>query len=167
MNDSIVERYSRRPAVLLLVLLAWAVAACGSATDPDDPSDASYSGQFDPPLLALATEECDRFLTDATLFLSDQESSQSFLGEKVFELSVGLEEDCTRGDGEITQSRRVLTGEYLAVEDGTLLFGAPLTSFPEFRGTFDGEFVELELPDDQAWPALGEVSVELGPRTAL
>lgn len=151
--------------VLAIGLLVATFSACSSSTGPD-PSRASYSGVFDPPYLALATENCDRFLTGATLILGDDTGVQNEFAAGYFELSVDLTDDCSRGGGETNTWREVISGEYNFVES-TLVFGSPLTTFSEFSGTFDEQFVRLELPPRQEWPALTSVTLELGPREPL
>lgn len=151
--------------LLAIGLLGVTFTACSSSTGPD-PSEASYSGVFDPPRLALATENCDRFLTGATLILGDDTGVQNEFAAGYFELSVDLTDDCSPGGGETSTWREVISGEY-AFTDSTLVFGSPLTSFPEFSATFDEQFVRLELPPHQAWPALTSVTIELGPREPL
>lgn len=156
----------RNPVALLIPLLATLTVSCSSATEP--PADSSYSGEFDPPLLALATHDCDRFLTGATLLLADTEPMSNLdFGDGDFDRTVNLTEDCSRSGGEVSSLKDVISGEYV-ISDTTVLFGSPsITSFPDFRATFDAEFLRLDLPSDDAWPELTSATLELGPRQPL
>lgn len=133
------------------------LVACG--TDPSAAEEllqGTYGAEYDPPIAAGATVNCDRSIPHAVLSMNDQ-------GD--FDLSVNTIDDCTRAGGGFNFSEVLHLGTY--TRQGTLLSFTPdSASAPLFTGTLEGEFVRLTLP-----PEAGVANIELellvGPREAF
>jgi hypothetical protein len=144
---------SRRSLKAAAIATLVAIASCNSSTGPPDPSGASYSRAFDPPRIVMATENCDRLLTYGILSL----------GEGDFDLSVNLIDDCSRGGGGHDFWEVLILGQY-TVRDTLLSFNPEVGKTPPFSGTFDAEYVRLELPPRPDSLSILPISLELGPR---
>ena len=146
---------SLRPRTAVSAMLFLAVAACGDTTGSDgqlDPSGASYSVEYSPPL-AVANAPCDRLLSYAILSLGPSE----------FSLSVNLMDDCTNVGGVWDYWEVYIEGQY-TVADTILNFTPEANSTPSFTGSFDADYVRVVLPMRSDSLASRPVTVELGPR---
>jgi hypothetical protein len=119
-----------RYLVLILGAAGALLTACGTdpTTAPEELLQGSYGAQYDPPLAAGATTNCDRSIPHAVLGVND-------LGD--FDLSVNTIDDCTRAGGGFEFSEVLHLGSY--TRQGALLSFTPdSASAPLFTGTLEG-----------------------------
>jgi hypothetical protein len=138
--------------------LAAALLLGGCGTGPDEGLlDGSCSVTYEPPLVASATENCDRLVSHALLAVNTR-------GD--FDLSINVVEDCSRVGSGFTFSEVLKLGTYTR-RGNTLSFTPDGESAPAFTGELEGAYIRLTLP-----PAVGalsyvDVQILLGPRAPL
>lgn len=135
----------------LFVPIAMVMGACSAAPNPQD-IPGTYAVTYAPPLLASATDNCDRLIPHAVLSLTDV---------REFQLSIDLVDDCSRAGGGTSVSEVHLVGFYSS--QGAQVVFAPMTSTASFNGTWEGDFVRLVLPPELGI-AIIDVHLRLGPR---
>jgi hypothetical protein len=92
-----------------------------------------------PPVIELATPECDQLIQNGTLDLRADGS---------YSLRLSIRLDCTRGGGQVTLSERAYAGTF-TVDGDRLLFTSPQPVGPDlvFEGVARGSFlVDVALP---------------------
>jgi hypothetical protein len=119
-----------------------------------DPSG-TYSAAYTTPRSLLTTTLCDRFLQYAIISL----------GRGGFDLSMNVFQDCRRSGNGYASWEVLILGHYTAI-DTTLVLTPESRATPTFTGTFDGEYIRLNIPSRP--DSLGQFpfGVELGPKQA-
>jgi len=125
---------------LLLVL----VAGCADSYTPGELAGTyglvAIEGQ-PPPVLEVATVECDQSIGDGMLLLRS---------DATHELKLVIESDCTRGGGQLTLVDRVYAGSF-GVDGDQLEFVSPHPTPAGnmiFHGRVRGSFVDIDLPSN-------------------
>jgi hypothetical protein len=133
---------------------AWAVMVCGGLVgsmvlgceDQLTPSDVAgtyalhtVDGQ-PPPIIILATTECDVTVVSGTMTLTTGRNH---------DIVIDTPADCTRGGGGITMAGRTYPGTYELRGTNTIRFRSPVPNGPAlvYTGTVAGDRITVTVPD--------------------
>lgn len=133
-------------------------AACGTATGPLDPGDASYDVVYNPGRVVHATVNCDRAMTHAVIGMGRR--------DRGFDLSINLYDDCSRAGGGFTFWEVLILGHY-TVTDTLLTFTPESGATPPFPGSFDAAHVRFTLPARSDSLAPTPIDMELGDKVSF
>jgi hypothetical protein len=93
-----------------------------------------------PPVIILATIECDVSVVSGTLTLTSTGSH---------EILIDTPADCTRGGGEVTMAGRTYPGTYELSGGHAIRFRSPVLNGPDlvYAGTVAGDRITVTVPD--------------------